>query len=202
MSDTCSLFPPLETPGLPAWYPLNSFPSKEQVSFHFMAEITIYSDSGAPKNKVSHCFHCFPIYLHEVVGPDALMLVCWMLSFKPPFSFFSFTLIKSLYSFSSLSVIEVVSSAYLRLLIFLPAILIPTCDSASLAFHMVYSVYKLNNQGYNIQPWCSPFPIFVVSSAILTVAASWLAYRFFRRLVKWSGIPISWRIFHSLLWFT
>ena len=25
--------------------------------------LTICSDFGAPKNKVSHCFHCFPIYL-------------------------------------------------------------------------------------------------------------------------------------------
>ena len=30
---------------------------------NFMAAITICSDSGAPKNKVCHCFHCFPIYL-------------------------------------------------------------------------------------------------------------------------------------------
>jgi len=28
-----------------------------------MAAVTIYSDFGAPQNKVSHCFHCFPIYL-------------------------------------------------------------------------------------------------------------------------------------------
>ena len=39
------------------------FPSKEQVSFNFMAAVTICSDFGAQKNKVSHCFHCFPIYL-------------------------------------------------------------------------------------------------------------------------------------------
>ena len=43
---------------------------------------------------------------------------------------------------------------YLRLLIFLPAILIPACASSSLAFHIMYSVYKLNKQGGNIQP-CS-----------------------------------------------
>ena len=30
---------------------------------NFMAAITICSDFGAQKNKVSHCFHCFPIYL-------------------------------------------------------------------------------------------------------------------------------------------
>ena len=39
------------------------------------------------------------------------------------------------------------SSAYLRLLIFLPAILIPAYSSSSLAFHMMYSAYKLNKQG-------------------------------------------------------
>ena len=35
---------------------------------NFMAEITIGSDSGAQKNKVSHCFHCFPIYLPRSDG--------------------------------------------------------------------------------------------------------------------------------------
>ena len=32
-------------------------------SFNFMAAVTICGDFGAQKNKVSHCFHCFPIYL-------------------------------------------------------------------------------------------------------------------------------------------
>jgi len=65
------------------------------------------------------------------------------------------------------------SSAYLRLLIFLPAILIPACASSSLAFHMMYSAYKLNKQGDNIQPWHTPFPIWNQSIApcpVLTVA--------------------------------
>ena len=74
-----------------------------------------------------------------------------MLSFKPTFSLSSFSLIKTLFS-SSLSAIRVVSSAYLRLLIFLPAILIPAYASSSLAFQMMYSAYKLNKQGDNIQP--------------------------------------------------
>ena len=30
---------------------------------NFVAAVTIYSDFGAQKNKGSHCFHCFPIYL-------------------------------------------------------------------------------------------------------------------------------------------
>ena len=57
-----------------------------------------------------------------------------------------------------LSPIKVVLSAYLRLLIFLPAILIPACESSSLAFQMIYSAYKLNKQGDNIQPWLTSFP--------------------------------------------
>ena len=77
-----------------------------------------------------------PSICHEVMGPDAVTLAFWMLSFKPAFSLSSFTLIKRLFSSSSLSAIRVVSSAYLRLLIFLPAILIPACDSFSPAFHM------------------------------------------------------------------
>ena len=40
----------------------HNFSSKEQESFNFMAAVTICSDFGAPKNKVWHCFHCFPIY--------------------------------------------------------------------------------------------------------------------------------------------
>src|SRR5574337_613172 len=65
-----------------------------------------------------------------------------MLSFKPTFSLSSFTFIKRLFSSSSFSAIRVVSSAYLRLLIFLPAILIPACASSSPAFLMTYSAYK------------------------------------------------------------
>ena len=97
-----------------------------------------------------------------------------------------------------------VLSVYLRLLIFLPAILIPACASSSPAFLMMYSVYKLNKQGDNIQPGCTPFPLCnqsVVPCPVLTVA-SWPAYRFLKRQVRWSGICISFRIFHSLLWST
>ena len=61
---------------------------------------------------------------HEVMGLDAMIFVFWMLSFKPAFLLSSFTFIKRLFSSSLVSAIRVVSSAYLRLLIFLPAILI------------------------------------------------------------------------------
>ena len=127
-------------------------------------------------------FFC-PSICHELMGPDAMILVFWMLSFKPAFSLSSFTLIKRLFSSSLLPVTRVVPSAYLRLLMFLFAILIPGCASSSPAFHMIYSAYKLNEQGDNIQPWCTPFPIrnqSVVPCPVLTVA-SWPAYRFLKR---------------------
>ena len=98
-----------------------------------------------------------PLICHEVMELDAMIFVFWMLSFKPAFSLSFFTFIKRLLSSSSFSAIKVVSSAYLRLLIFFPAILIPPCDSSSPAFHM-YSTYKLNEQGDDIQPWYTPFP--------------------------------------------
>ena len=60
-----------------------------------------------------------PFIFHEVMGPDAMILVFWMLSFKPAFSLSSFTFIKRLFSSSLLSATRVVSSAYLRLLILL-----------------------------------------------------------------------------------
>ena len=100
-----------------------------------------------------------PSICHEVMGPDAMILVFWILSFKPVFSPFSFTFIKRLFSFSLLLAFRVVSSVYLKLLMFLLSILISACESSSLAFCMMYSAYKLNEQGDNIQHWYAPFPI-------------------------------------------
>ena len=65
----------------------------------------------------------------------------------------------------------------------------------------MYSAYKLNKQGDNIQPWRTPFPIWnqcVVPCPVLTVA-SWPASRFLKRQVRWSGIPISFRIFQFIV---
>ena len=71
-------------------------------------------------------------------------------------------------------------------------------------FHVMYSVYKLNKQDNNTQPWPTPFPVLnqsAVPCLVLTVA-SWPTCRFLRRQVRWSITPISLRIFHSLLWST
>ena len=135
-----------------------------------MAAVTIHSDFGAQENKICHCLHFSPSIWHEVIGLDAMMFVFSMLSFKTAFSLSSFTFIKRLLNSSSLSALRLVSPTYLRLLVFLPAILIPAYASSSLAFHMLYSdtpwgrkeldtserlhfhsAYKLNKQDDSIQ---------------------------------------------------
>ena len=115
-----------------------------------------------------------PSICHEVMGPSAMILVFWVLSFKPAFSLSAFTFIKRLLSSSSLSVTRVVSSAYLMLLIFLLAILIWTFDLSHPALYMMNSAYNLNEQGDNIQLWCTPFPIWnksIIPCLVLTVAS-------------------------------
>ena len=100
-----------------------------------------------PKKIKSATVYIFPPPIcHEMMGLDAMILVFWMLSFIPAFPLSSFTLIRRLFSFSSLSAIRVISSAYLRLLIFLLEILIPAYASYNLAFFMMYSSYKLNSR--------------------------------------------------------
>ena len=95
-----------------------------------------------PQDKIRHCF---PIYFPWSMGLDTMSLVFWMLSFKPPFSLSSFTFIKRLFS-SSLFCHKLGVICGSELLIFLPAILSPAYASSSLAFHMMYSAYKLNKQ--------------------------------------------------------
>ena len=81
---------------------------------------------------------------HEVMGLEAMIFIFCILSFKPafPLSYFHQEALNS----SSFSAIRVVSSAYLKLLIFLPMILITACASSSPAFYMMCSAYKLNKR--------------------------------------------------------
>ena len=159
----------------------------------------------------SHLILCRPLLLLPSIPPsirvfsnDSTLRMRW-----PKYWSFSFSIIPSkehpeLISFRMdwLDLLSV--QAYLKLLIFLPEILILAHGSCNSAFHVMYSACKLNKQGGNIQPWRTPFQIWnqsVVPCSILTVA-SWLAYIFLRGQVRWSGIPIFLGIFHSLLWST
>ena len=88
---------------------------------------------------------------------------------------------------SPLSAMMMVSSAYLRLLTFLLAMLIPACASSSPAFHMMYSANKLNKQGSNIQPWCTPFSIWNHSGSMIMPQFS--SVQFNHSVVSYSATP-------------
>ena len=136
-----------------------AFLPRSKSLLNFMAAVLICSDFEAQESKICHCFLFFPFYLPWSDGTRCHDLSFLNVDFKPAFSVFSFILIKRLFSSSSLSHIRIVSSAFLKLLIFLPAILIPTCDSSNPAFHRMYSACKLNKPGESIQAWHTPFSI-------------------------------------------
>ena len=116
--------------------------SKHLSSSWLQSPSTVILESRKIKSVTVSIFS--PSICHEVMGPRAMILAFWKLSFKPAFSLSSFTLIKRFFSSSWFSAVKVVSSAYLRLLVLLLTILIPASDSSSLAFRMMYSAYKLN----------------------------------------------------------
>ena len=95
-----------------------------------------------PKMKSDPVSTISPSISHELMGPDAMISVFWMLSFKPTFSLSYCIFITRIFSSSSLTAIRVVSSTYLRLLIFLLAVLISACPSSSPVFLMMFSAYK------------------------------------------------------------
>ena len=155
-----------------------------------MGAVIICSDFGDKEKKICHCFQVSPFFLSWSDGTGSHDLS--ILNVQANFFTILFHPQEALNS-SSLSAIRVVLSAHLRLLIFLPTILIPDCDSSSLVFCFMYSVYNLNKQCENLQPWCTAFPILnqsIVPCLVLTVA-SWLTYKFLRRQVRWYGFLIS-----------
>ena len=120
---------------------------KPYVWLYGMTAVNICSDFGSKEKKICYCFHFFPSICHEMMGPDVMISVYWMLSFKPAVSLSSFPLIKRLFMSSPLSAISEILFAYLRFLgffcflfLFLQTILIPACDSSSSAFRIMYFV--------------------------------------------------------------
>ena len=131
-----------------------TFLLRSKCLFNFMAAVIICSDFGAQENAVCHCFHCFPIYLPWSKWWDQMpwssFFECWVLS---QIFTFLFHLHQEALQFLFTFCHKMIYSAYLRLLVFPLAILIPACASSSPAFHMIYFSYKLNKQGDNIQSW-------------------------------------------------
>ena len=166
-----------------------------------MAAVTICSDFGAPppKKKIWQFplfTHLFPMKWWDQV-PWSSFSECWVLSqlfHSPPFHREALLF---LFPFCHKGGVTCIS----KVIDISPSNLNSTWASSSPAFLKMYSAYKLNKEGDNIQSWHTPFPIWhqSVLCPVLTVP-SWSAYRLLRRQVRWSGILISFRIFHSLLW--
>ena len=166
-----------------------------------MAAVNICSDLGAQENKVSHCFHYFPIYLPWSDGTRCHDLSFLNVEFYDSFFTLLFhfhqEVLKFLFAFCPkgcvICISEVIDSSSGNL-------------DSSLCFiqpdiSVTYSANKLNKQSDNIQPWGTLFPFWnqsVVPCPVLTVA-SWPAHRFLRRQVRWSGIPVSLRIFQFVV---
>ena len=168
-----------------------------------MAAVTICSDFGAPQNSLTlfPLFpHLFPMKWWDQM-PWSSFFEHWVLSqlFHSPLSPHqeAFQFLFTFWHKGGVICISEVTD-------------ISPCNlDSSLRFlkprisHDVLS-HKLKKQGYNIQTWHTPFPIWnqsVFPCPVITVA-SWPGYRFLKREVRWPGIPISFRIFHSLLWST
>ena len=129
------------------------------------------------------------------MGPDAMILPFWTLNFKPTFSLSFFTL-KMLFSSSSFLSFRVVTSAYLRLDISPGNLDSSLWFSQAFISHDVLCIdIKLARWQYtalmysfpNLEPVCCSMSS--SNCCFLTCC-----YRFLRRQVRWSGIPISWRI--------
>ena len=160
-----------------------------------MAAVTICSDFGAQENKLL----LFPLFPH--LCAKILVFECWVLSqiFHSPLSPSSRgSLVPLRFLPWGCCHLHILGYWYFSRQSWFQLVNHP-------AWHFTWcTVHMLNKKDDNLQPWCTPYLIlnqFVLPSPVLTVA-SWPAYRFSRRQVRWSGISISLRIFHSLLWST
>ena len=100
-----------------------------------------------------------PSICHDMIGPDAMIFVFWMFNFK---SAFDSPLSSS--SRGSLVLLHFLPQRWCHLLIWgylyfswqswLQLVLLPAWH-----IYMMYFAYRLNKQDENIQPWCTPFPI-------------------------------------------
>ena len=166
-----------------------------------MTAVTICSDFGAWENKICHRFHFFPIYLPWNDGTRCHDLCFLNIALSQLFhSLLSLSSIGSLVPLHFLPLewyhLHMWGCWYFSWQSWFQLVLQPAQYFTWCTLHVSYT-----SMVTGLQPWPSPFPILnqsVVPYPVLTFA-SWPAYRFHRRQIRWSGISISLRIFHSLL---
>ena len=92
-----------------------------------------------------------PSICHEVIEPDAMILVFWMLNFKrASYSPLSFSTTGSLVPLCFLPLEWCGITCISEVVDISPGNLYSACDSFSLAFWMTQSAFKFNKQGDNI----------------------------------------------------
>ena len=167
-----------------------------------MAEVTICSDFGTPQNKICHCFHFFPLYFPWSDGTSChdqhLLNIVSSQLFQSPLSPSSKDSLVPLHFLPLKRYhLHIWGCWYFSWHSWFQLVIHPAWYFAWCILHRseisrvtIYSLLVLLSQFSWVVPWL-----------ILTVA-SWPEYRFLRKQVRWSGIPISLRIFHSLLWST
>ena len=170
-----------------------------------MTAVTICSDFGARENKICHCFHFSPIYMpwNDGTGCHDLCFLNIALSqlFHSPLSLSSRgSLVPLCFLPLEWYHLHMLACWYFSWQSWFQLVLHPAQHFTWCTLYISYT-----SMVTGLQPWCSPFPILkqsiIVPCPVLT-SASWPAYRFHRRQIWWSGISISLRIFHSLLWST
>ena len=164
---------------LPSTWPVYWLLSGKQLDPHNSFG-NICSDFGAQENKICHCFHFPSFFCHEEIGLDAIILVLWMLSFKPAFSLSSFILIKRLFSSSSLSAIRVISFAYLRLLISPPTIV---CKQYRTIF--LFSEFTHYDIRY-MHPCCCKWHYFILFNGWVIFHCTYVPHLLFPFLCWWT----------------
>ena len=121
-------------------------------------------------------------WLNWLMGPNDMILVFCMLSWKPGVSLSSFTFIKMLLSSSSLSAIRVISSAYLRLLIFLLTTLISAYDSISPAVLWMQTHNMRDAKSRGCSDSCKIQSDEISEDSRLTCPLAWLPWKLGRVL--------------------
>ena len=145
---------------------------------------------GVPKSQIWLSTHAYPVIIFKISKLQMRKLR------KPKVKWLGGSQTASIWHYDSHVVIVVIQSLSRVQLFVTPWTAACQAPLSSQSLLKLYPLY--------IQLWHTLFPILnqsTVPCPVLTVA-SWAAYRFCRKQVRWSGIPIPLRIFHSLLWST
>ena len=110
-----------------------------------------------PQNKISHCFHCFPIYLPWSDGTRCHDLRFLNVEFSANFFTLLFYFHQEAFQFLFTLCHKCGIICMSELVDISPGNLDSSLCFIQPSISLIYSAYKLNKQGNNMQPWRTPF---------------------------------------------